>query len=191
MTSQEKPEAPSEIEEKIVYEWSMQNMTDYVSPRLTTATIAAAILGASKSYYLQGTVFLGLYSSALTGGIASLSFFSITHLLKVARQKEDNVNFLAAGSITGALLGGLQRGNRGRMMGLAGGSVVGIAYYYLSRELYSFSRENYIATRRRTLERGQPRVLHSRAPRNDPRHLEEGPQIPYPRPEPFRPETKK
>lgn len=191
MTDQENPESPSELEKKIVYEWSMQKMTDYVTPRVTTATVAAAVLGASKSYYVQGTVFLGLYSSALTGGIASLSFFGTKHLLETVRQKDDNLNFGAAGGITGAFMGGFQNGNRGRVIGLVSGSVAGIAFYYLSGALYNFSRENYIATRRRTLERGQPRTLNPRIPRNDPRHLEEGPQIPYPRPEPFRPEPKK
>lgn len=191
MAGQENTEVPLEVEKEVEFEWSLQKMTDYVSPRVTSTTIAAAVLGASKSYYVQGTVFLGLYSSAITGGLASLSFFGTKHLLELARQKDDNLNFGAAGGITGVLMGGFKNGNRGRIMGLAGGSVAGIAYYYLSRELYSFARENHIATRRRTLERGQPRTLNSRAPRNDPRRLEEGPQIPYPKPEPFRPETKK
>jgi len=190
MSTEDQSAVPSAVEEQIVYEWTLQNASQYIVPRVSNATLGLGILGASQHYYVGSGVFLGFYTFAFSAAIGSATFFTTTHILRNIRKKDDALNFAFSGALTGGLLFGLKNKRNG-LMGALGGAVGGIVYKFGSEVVYDNFREMWIAQRRSIIESSTPKQISTRAMRIDPRGITEGSHIRYPEPEPFTPEKRK
>ena len=108
MATDDQSTVASAVEQKIVYEWTLQNASQYIMPRVSNTTLGMGIIGASQHYYVGSGVFLGFYSYAFSAAIGSATFFTTTHIIRNIRRKDDALNFAFSGALTGGLMFGLK-----------------------------------------------------------------------------------
>jgi hypothetical protein len=156
-----------------VYNWSVDELGDYVGPRVSIMTGIASAGGASIGYYTGVGPFTPMYTYGLSAVVIGTTFFATHYALRNLRQKDDTVNYGAAGLLNGAMIGAIQS-RRHSIVGSAIGAICGVTYNIMRQSVYATTREMHISHRRHILENSKPAVLTFRRPPVDPRNVRLG-----------------
>ena len=142
---------------------NIEEFMEYVANRGLAASAVGSVVGAGQGFSAGGMAINLGSASGFKWGMGACMFFSTAYGLRALRERDDLLNFSAAGSINYGIYRAFRLGPRGALTGFVMGAVGGGLYSVCSEELFTGLREMWVQKRRHLLTDNHViRVSHNR-----------------------------
>jgi hypothetical protein len=134
-----------------MYEVSLHGAQQYMSIKVPAATALGGITGLTTAYYTGDAIALTTGIFGVTTGMTATAFLIGTYSLQSYRQKNDVLNFAISGCVNGAWIMTALRGKKIGAVGAVLGGALGALIKVGGDEMYSMSRDAWVASRKFTI----------------------------------------
>jgi hypothetical protein len=130
---------------------SILGAQQYMSVKVPAATALGGLTGLTTAYYMGDAIVLTTGIFGVATGMTATAFLIGTYSLQSYRQKNDVLNFAISGFFNGGLIITALRGKKMGAVGAVVGGALGALVKAGGDELYSMSRDAWVASRKFTI----------------------------------------